>query len=219
MESDTSNAFSSLFRQSLAMKGISETPISFETACSLKQLVFGSATSPLPSGWINQSFGFSDKVKFGLVQHRGGPCGVLAAVQAHIIKENFAKFEEFSNWEKKDQYTALASGMASLLKICCQGNVNNKPYCMVLPAMKDQFAIQIGKFKADTVTEKLCQYVIPNDEDLEFFLKTHIMDYTNPGTSGLAAKSFFSASFKHQKFLEKGQHKISLSPNKNFFFQ
>ena len=69
---------------------------------------------------------------------------------------------------------------------------------MVLPAMKDQFAIQIGKFKADAVTEKLHQYMIANDEDLEFFLKTHIMDYVNPGTSGLASNRFFSSFSKLQ---------------------
>ena len=36
--------------------------------------------------WHNQGFMFSDTHPFGLVQGQGGPCGVLAAVQAEILK-------------------------------------------------------------------------------------------------------------------------------------
>ena len=39
-----------------------------------------------PLSW-KQGFFFSNKsgLQFGLVQNQGGPCGVLAAVQAHIL--------------------------------------------------------------------------------------------------------------------------------------
>ena len=63
-------------------------PITLETACQLKSLVLGSPNQLIPSGWVHQSFGFSDQVSLGLLQHKGGPCGVLAAVQAHLVKEN-----------------------------------------------------------------------------------------------------------------------------------
>ena len=34
----------------------------------------------------NKAFTFQDDISFGLVQKRGGPCGVLAVVQAFILK-------------------------------------------------------------------------------------------------------------------------------------
>ena len=33
-----------------------------------------------------KAFTFQDDISFGLVQKRGGPCGVLAVVQAFILK-------------------------------------------------------------------------------------------------------------------------------------
>ena len=63
-------------------------PITLELAIELKQLLFGNANRDFPAGWKSQALEFNDRdsLKFGLVQHRGGPCGVLAAVQAFVIK-------------------------------------------------------------------------------------------------------------------------------------
>ena len=67
-------------------------------AIQLKMLVFGTANQTFPSGWLQQSFQFQkpffhDPKKndmhgcpFGLIQKKGGPCGILAVVQAYIIK-------------------------------------------------------------------------------------------------------------------------------------
>ena len=51
----------------------------------------GSATKMYPEGWLHQAFTFrfpaaSTELSFGLVQKKGGPCGVLAVVQAFILK-------------------------------------------------------------------------------------------------------------------------------------
>jgi hypothetical protein len=39
--------------------------------------------------WIMQNLAFNDiaKLKFGIVQKKGGPCGVLAAIQAYVLLE------------------------------------------------------------------------------------------------------------------------------------
>ncbi|XP_035701163.1 probable ubiquitin carboxyl-terminal hydrolase MINDY-4 isoform X1 [Folsomia candida] len=37
-------------------------------------------------GWIGQGFSFNHDVPFGLVQNKGGPCGVLAVVQALLLR-------------------------------------------------------------------------------------------------------------------------------------
>lgn len=63
--------------------------IDFETAKSLRMLIFGNLNQTFTDDWKNQSFNFSDiaKLKFGIVQKKGGPCGVLASVQAYVLKD------------------------------------------------------------------------------------------------------------------------------------
>lgn len=46
----------------------------------------GGATEEDLHRWLDQGFVFCDYPNFGLKQGRGGPCGILAAVQAEIIK-------------------------------------------------------------------------------------------------------------------------------------
>lgn len=52
---------------------------------AIQQQLWGTQGGPPPS-W-KQGFFFNTKPRlgFGLVQVQGGPCGVLAAVQAHIL--------------------------------------------------------------------------------------------------------------------------------------
>ena len=68
-----------------------------DVAISLKELTLGSANQSFPAGWVDQCFAFqapsseddknhSTGCSFGLVQYKGGPCGILAVVQAYIIK-------------------------------------------------------------------------------------------------------------------------------------
>lgn len=65
------------------------TPIDFETAKSLRTLLFGNLATTFSEDWKMQNFGFCDyaKLKYGIVQKKGGPCGVLASVQAHVLLE------------------------------------------------------------------------------------------------------------------------------------
>eukprot|EP01006_Ploeotia_vitrea_P053751 TRINITY_DN67817_c4_g4_i10.p1 TRINITY_DN67817_c4_g4~~TRINITY_DN67817_c4_g4_i10.p1 ORF type:complete len:820 (-),score=62.27 TRINITY_DN67817_c4_g4_i10:2422-4881(-) len=51
----------------------------------LKQLILGKLHR-FPNSWEDQGFPPSPHVPYGLTQHEGGPCGVLAVVQAFMIK-------------------------------------------------------------------------------------------------------------------------------------
>jgi hypothetical protein len=55
----------------------------------LRTLLFGSISQSFNDEWKIQSLKFCDyaKLKFGLVQKKGGPCGVLAAIQSYILVE------------------------------------------------------------------------------------------------------------------------------------
>ena len=65
----------------------SVTGITLETAVNLKTLIFGGAKSCFNAEWRRQGFYFSSHpaLKYGLVQEKGGPCGLLASVQAWLL--------------------------------------------------------------------------------------------------------------------------------------
>lgn len=64
-------------------------PITRQEATELKELLFGTRNGKFGEEWASQGFTFtkSNAVPYGLLQKQGGPCGVLAAVQAYMIKE------------------------------------------------------------------------------------------------------------------------------------
>ena len=63
--------------------------IDIETAKCLRNLLFGNLNQTFNQEWKNQGLTFCDiaKLKFGIVQKKGGPCGVLASIQAYIVQE------------------------------------------------------------------------------------------------------------------------------------
>ncbi|XVE95686.1 hypothetical protein REPUB_Repub02eG0120000 [Reevesia pubescens] len=63
--------------------------LSEEEAFQLFTMVFGSGVSKdILAQWSNQGIRFSPdpETSMGLVQHEGGPCGVLATIQAFVLK-------------------------------------------------------------------------------------------------------------------------------------
>ncbi|KAG2663110.1 hypothetical protein I3760_16G011900 [Carya illinoinensis] len=63
--------------------------LSEEEAKQLFSMVFGNEVSKdILAQWTNQGIRFSSdpETSMGLVQHEGGPCGVLAALQAYVLK-------------------------------------------------------------------------------------------------------------------------------------
>ncbi|KDP43000.1 hypothetical protein JCGZ_25186 [Jatropha curcas] len=63
--------------------------LSIEEANQLFTMVFGSVVSKdILAQWSNQGIRFSPdpETSMGLVQHEGGPCGVLATIQAFVLK-------------------------------------------------------------------------------------------------------------------------------------
>ncbi|XP_076360643.1 putative ubiquitin carboxyl-terminal hydrolase MINDY-4 isoform X1 [Tachypleus tridentatus] len=61
--------------------------ITLSEAMKLKQIVVGSPFRNFSPEWYHQSFTFSNHkdLMYGLIQRKGGPCGIVAAVQAYII--------------------------------------------------------------------------------------------------------------------------------------
>ncbi|XP_017684181.1 PREDICTED: protein FAM188B isoform X1 [Lepidothrix coronata] len=73
----------------LYMLQIVSKAIDISLAKELKNLLFGSSLCCFSEEWKIQSFTFSNipRLKYGIVQKKGGPCGVLAAVQACVLQQ------------------------------------------------------------------------------------------------------------------------------------
>lgn len=70
------------------MPGPGPCDLGHERTTLLMKMMFGSEPAPEDlKRWRNQGFAFSDRdeVRFGLTQAQGGPCGILAPVQAFIL--------------------------------------------------------------------------------------------------------------------------------------
>ncbi|KAG8389811.1 hypothetical protein BUALT_Bualt01G0017300 [Buddleja alternifolia] len=83
--------------------GISGTALSVLEADELFLMIFGNRVSKdVLAQWSNQGIRFSDdpETSMGLVQHEGGPCGVLAAIQAFVLKYLLFSLEESDNVAK-----------------------------------------------------------------------------------------------------------------------
>ncbi|KAL0365957.1 UNVERIFIED_CONTAM: Ubiquitin carboxyl-terminal hydrolase MINDY-3 [Sesamum radiatum] len=87
------------------------TSISVLEAEKLFFMIFGNRVSKdVLAQWSNQGIRFSTdpETSMGLVQHEGGPCGVLAAIQAYVLKYLLFSPEESSS---------IAPNMSSSLSI------------------------------------------------------------------------------------------------------
>uniref|UniRef100_A0A3B5B5R6 Ubiquitin carboxyl-terminal hydrolase MINDY n=1 Tax=Stegastes partitus TaxID=144197 RepID=A0A3B5B5R6_9TELE len=65
----------------------------------LKAVLLGSSLSYFNAEWRSQGFTFSEThdLRYGIVQKKGGPCGVLASVQAFVLKKLLFENPESGN--------------------------------------------------------------------------------------------------------------------------
>ena len=54
---------------------------------------------------------------------------------------------------------------------------------VMLPGLKEHFVSQVGRFKSDGVTERLCRHQFSTLEALEDFLRSNIRVFANDGSS------------------------------------
>ncbi len=148
--------------------------MTLELATALRNLIFGGVGRTFSQGWLNQGLEFGSLVKFGLVQHRGGPCGVLAAVQAHVaqalafgmhgVDDTTRAVDPLAPTET-ERDRALSAAIIAILRRC---SPQKKSISLALPSSKNHFT-GIGRYRSDGVTETLELHELPADgADLTF---------------------------------------------------
>ncbi|KAL4494059.1 hypothetical protein ABPG72_016015 [Tetrahymena utriculariae] len=95
-------------------------PIDKQTADSVRNLLFGNSQKQyLPKSWA-QGFIINEQDIFGLVQKEGGPCGVIAVVQAYYIKYILlqSKVDESLMKKRNVQESCLLAALAEIIYKC-----------------------------------------------------------------------------------------------------
>ena len=155
------------------------------------------------SGWLGQAFVFNTRpgLSYGLVQERGGPCGVLAAVQAVLLKVLLHGSRTFSlrprsqrsleqGLSGQDRTAALAAALAEILVRCAgeqqgeEGEEGEVEYKVALAGMRKHFS-SAGRLRGDGLTETVNIHTFTSPAALRDFLQQNIGFITGRGNSAV----------------------------------
>ncbi|XP_048195483.1 probable ubiquitin carboxyl-terminal hydrolase MINDY-4 isoform X2 [Perognathus longimembris pacificus] len=159
---------------------IASEPIDLALAKEIKTLLFGSAFCCFNEEWKLQSFSFNDtaSLKYGIVQNKGGPCGVLAAVQSCVLQKLLFEGESGATCPRLLQPSdaqrtrCLALAIADIL-----WRAGSHQRAVVTLASGTQQFSPMGKYKADGVLETLMLYSLTCYEDLVTFLQHRVQQF------------------------------------------
>lgn len=158
----------------------------------LFSMMFGSqVTKEILAQWSNQGIRFSPdpETSMGLVQHEGGPCGVLAAIQAYVLK--YLLFSEelsssrrcpksqnvmsnnFASLSESGKLRALIRSMAEILFLCG----NNKRAIVATLSVLDVEGAHSGDGAKDEIIAKCLEGLsIESAADIHKILRINTYD-------------------------------------------
>ncbi|KAG2484736.1 hypothetical protein HYH03_016483 [Edaphochlamys debaryana] len=141
-------------------------PIPPDAMRAVRLLLWGKHGQPPPS-W-KQGFYFCRHpgLQFGLVQRQGGPCGVLAGVQAHILVSLYSLSSGFNLTPRQpEQHSALTAALVEILWAARPSA--SAPACLALPDGGDGGgAKEAARQGYDVLTRALTQHTAANREAL-----------------------------------------------------
>ncbi|GAB2212931.1 hypothetical protein Drorol1_Dr00020937 [Drosera rotundifolia] len=174
--------------------------LSEDEANKLFTMVFGGSLSKeILAQWSNQGIRFSPdpETSMGLVQHEGGPCGVLAAIQAFVLKyllfvtEDLSSLESrksqgfasrttftgestapdaFSSFTEETKKRALIKSMGEILFRC--GN-HKQAVIATLSVLDDKFEGTDGGNMDEIIAKALEDISIESPSDVQKFLRVN----------------------------------------------
>ncbi|XP_077159516.1 putative ubiquitin carboxyl-terminal hydrolase MINDY-4 [Paroedura picta] len=158
---------------------VKSKPMDFCLARDLKILLFGSGLGCFSEEWKIQSFVFSDvpELKYGIVQKKGGPCGVLAAVQGCLLRHLIFGDSSRNSGDpcktlqpsEAHRTKCLALALADIL-----WRAGGREKATVALCSATQQFTPAGKYKADGILETIMLHEVTKYEDLLSFLQQNI---------------------------------------------
>ena len=183
-------------------------PISLEKGRELKKLMFAQTGLTFTVGWIGQAFSFNSNpdLRYGLVQSKGGPCGVLAVVQGYLMKVLMYGSQQFNisrvasplSPEEEERNEGLAVALSEILVKCADRTGTN---LILAVSGGKQLLNSAGGFKTDGVTETLTLHRFDHKGSLYSFIRENIGYFTGQGNNSVV-------SFVYSCLLTRGVEKV-----------
>ncbi|KAK2841463.1 hypothetical protein Q7C36_013042 [Tachysurus vachellii] len=167
-----------LYNNVLRYPDWNKRPMDQKTATALKEMIFGSPAACFSDEWRCQSFTFSSRpaLRYGIVQKKGGPCGVLAAVQAAVLQNLL--FEGISSDALSERLSdavrtkCLTDTMAGILWRAA----DRKNVTVAINSGRTQF-IPTGYYRSEGVLEMITCVDVQSFEDLKLLIEQHIHQF------------------------------------------
>jgi hypothetical protein len=167
--------------------------ISIEQANGIRELLFNDTKKVLSDAWKLQGLFFSDRkhLKYGLVQRSGGPCGVLASVQAMVLRHLFNQQAPFDPTPDQQQRALVLAIADMLLKASCSSG----EVVVCIPTGKTHL-YRTGNYKPDGISDdlELVTLQVADSGSLALWLERHLHHFTEQCGSG-AVLVLFSVIF------------------------
>ncbi|XP_038128191.1 probable ubiquitin carboxyl-terminal hydrolase MINDY-4 [Cyprinodon tularosa] len=156
-------------------------PMDQHTAMELKTVLLGSSLSSFSAEWINQGFAFSNtrELRYGIVQKKGGPCGVLATIQAFFLKKLL--FEHTDNSSnillslRPSNSTRRQCLVLALAEVLWRAGEEQKAV-VVISSGRSHFT-PVGQYRSERLLDKMMWFSVDNINDLQVILEQHIEQY------------------------------------------
>jgi len=178
------------------------TPITPDQALRLRLLVFGEREGVIGSfgeEWTQQGFCFRKQCKItetdsllrcGLVQFQGGSCGVLASVQAYLLKNLLFGEEGIEHTAEKakellSNETAIKQALIQALTDTLWQAGSSMECIVVLPESNDAIFARGKKYRCDGITECISIYTFRQKDEVKQFLTNHIAPFCQPRGHGV----------------------------------
>ncbi|XP_063323137.1 probable ubiquitin carboxyl-terminal hydrolase MINDY-4 isoform X2 [Pelmatolapia mariae] len=168
-------------RGTLPEHSLAGHPMDQRTATELKTLLLGSSLNCFNIEWRNQGFTFSDThdLRYGIVQRKGGPCGVLASVQAFVLKKLL--FESTESCTVGLQRLRPSNSIRRKCLVLALAEIlwragEEKQATVAINSGRNQF-IPARPYRSEGVLEKITCLTVENLKDLELILEQHVEQF------------------------------------------
>eukprot|EP00904_Undaria_pinnatifida_P010389 jgi/Undpi1/6480/HiC_scaffold_20.g08959.m1 len=151
-------------------------------ANGVRELVFGDRAGSFNDAWREQGFYFCnvEGLRYGLVQAEGGPCGVLAVVQAFMLEcmifgdsGDASEELDWRNPKRSHRERLLVSAMSSIIWRAGNG------HSAILAVEGEASALQrTSRYRPDGVTEKLQMLRAKSKSALDGLVRDNLHQFT-----------------------------------------
>ncbi|XP_032428728.1 probable ubiquitin carboxyl-terminal hydrolase MINDY-4 [Xiphophorus hellerii] len=156
-------------------------PMDHRNTTELKTILLGSSLSCFSTEWKNQGFTFSDThdLGYGIVQRKGGPCGVLASIQAFFLKkllfENTDGGDVILQRLRPSSSTRRHCLVLALAEVLWRAG-EEKQAVVAINSGRSHFTT-FGHYRSEELFEKMTCFSVDNIKDLQVILEQHIEQY------------------------------------------